>query len=142
MGHHSNIRGPRRLRNLLRFRNADRELRAVFQSALFQCPCFLPYCDLFAYLEQSLSIDGGLAPPAALSTLNPGLHHRLHAALELHPSDRIGASYDIECRLRGFERHTPGPFPRSQSAAARPRSSRTAETYPQFGNIFFIESGA
>jgi hypothetical protein len=113
-----------------------------FNPPYFNVRVFFPTPSSLLTLNNPFPSKGGLAPPASLSTLNPGFttaymqHWNFTFQKELAPLTTLSVGYVASkgtnlVRSRDLNQPAPGPGP---LGPRRP--------YPQFGNIFFIESGA
>jgi hypothetical protein len=113
-----------------------------FNPPYFNVRIFFPTATSLLTLNNPFPSNSGLTPPAALSTLNPDFttaymqHWNVTLQKELAPLTTLSAGYVASkgthlVRSRDLNQPAPGPGP---LGSRRP--------YPQFGNIFFIDSGA
>ncbi len=113
-----------------------------FNPPYFNVRIFFPTATTLLTLDNPFPSRGGLTPPASLSTLNPEFvtaymqHWNFNLQRELAPLMTISVAYVGSkgthlVRSRDLNQPLPGPGP---LADRRP--------YPEFGNMFFIDSGA
>jgi hypothetical protein len=113
-----------------------------FNPPYFNVRVFFPTATSLLTLNDPFPLNGGLTPPASLSTLNPGFttaymqHWNLTLQKELAPHTTLSIGYVASkgthlVRSRDLNQPPPGPDP-----------LQSRRPFPQFGNIFFIESGA
>ena len=113
-----------------------------FNPPYFNVRVFFPTATSLLTLNNPFPATGGLTPPPSLSTLNPDFttaymqHWNFNLQRELAPLTTISVAYVGSkgthlVRSRDLNQPLPGPGP---LATRRP--------YAEFGNIFFIDSGA